>query len=289
MARDRQGLIPTRRAVLAAAPALALAGRVLADAPPLRLSGRLAQGGYVIGRTTPRAQVLVDDKPVGAASADGVFVVGFDRDEAAACKVGVTTGQGVAERALAIAPVDYDVQRIDGLPQDQVTPTDPALLARIAEEARRKAVGFSSAIDATDFRDGFVLPLAEGSFRLSARFGGQRILNGVPERPHYGADLAAPVGTPVTAPADGVVCFAETGLHYEGALILIDHGQGLVSAYLHLSAVDVMAGQPVQRGQRIGAVGKEGRATGPHLCWRMKWRGRNMDPMLMVGEPAAVG
>jgi murein DD-endopeptidase MepM/ murein hydrolase activator NlpD len=135
----------------------------------------------------------------------------------------------------------------------------------------------------TAFRDGFVTPVS--SYRLSGRFGGQRILNGVPERPHNGSDLAAPIGTPVTAPADGRVSFAETGLHYEGALILIDHGQGLVSAYLHLSRVDVAAGQSVTRGQLIGLVGKEGRATGPHLCWRMKWRGRNLDPLLMVGAP----
>jgi murein DD-endopeptidase MepM/ murein hydrolase activator NlpD len=110
----------------------------------------------------------------------------------------------------------------------------------------------------------------------------------VPERPHYGSDLAAPIGTPVSAPADGVVSFAETGLHFEGALILIDHGQGLISAYLHLSKVGVTAGQRVKRGELIGAVGKEGRATGPHLCWRMKWRGRNMDPLQMVGTPQPV-
>ena len=180
------------------------------------------------------------------------------------------------------------MQKIDGLPLDQVTPSDPALLARIAEEAKRKAVGFASDIDSDGFKGGFSLPLAAGSFRQSARFGGQRVLNGVPERPHYGSDLAAPIGTPVMAPADGVVSFAETGLHYEGALILIDHGQGLISAYLHLSKVGVTAGQSVKRGELIGAVGKEGRATGPHLCWRMKWRGRNLDPMQMVGAPQPV-
>lgn len=287
MERSRPSLIlPTRRAILAAAPALTLAGRAWADPPPLHLNGRLVQGGYVIGRTSARAQVLVDDASMGEASASGVFVVGFDRDQPASCKVGVRLDNGLAERTLTIAPVDYDLQRIDGLPQDQVTPSDPALLARIAEEAKRKAAGFSSDIDADSFRDGFSMPLADGAYRLSARFGGQRILNGLPERPHYGTDLAAPIGTPVMAPADGQVCFAETGLHFEGALILIDHGQGLVSAYLHLSAVDVTAGQKVARGQHIGAVGKEGRATGPHLCWRMKWRGRNMDPMLMVGAPS---
>ena len=288
MASDGQGrrMIPTRRAVLAAAPALALGGAALAQTPALALSGKIMQGGYAVGRADPRATIQVNGKDVGRASADGVFVVGFDRDEPANCALAVLTPSGRLDHVFQVAPVAYDVQRIDGLPQDQVTPQDPALLARIADEARRKAVGFSSDVDQTGFKDGFALPVQ--GFRQSARFGGQRVLNGVPERPHYGADLAAPIGTPVSAPADGVVSFAETGLHYEGALILIDHGQGLISAYLHLSQVGVAAGQPVRRGQVIGAVGKEGRATGPHLCWRMKWRGRNMDPMLMVSRPQPV-
>ena len=278
----------SRRALLAAAPALALAPCALAQTLPLTLSGKLEQSGYAIGRTAQRARILVDGQPVGEASAQGLFVIGFDRDAPAEAKLTVQTAGGTAERVLAIAPVDYDVQRIDGLPQDQVTPTDPALLARIAEEAKRKAVGFASDIDFDGFKGGFALPLPKDSYRLSARFGGQRVLNGVAERPHYGSDLAAPVGTPVMAPADGVVSFAESGLHYEGALILIDHGQGLISAYLHLSKVSVTAGQPVKQGDVIGAVGKEGRATGPHLCWRMKWRGRNMDPLQMVGAPQPI-
>jgi len=275
-----------RRTLLAAVPALACAPRAFAQttAPPLALGGKIEQSGFALGRTAPRAALLVNDKPVGVASAEGLFVIGFDRDEPASTKLTVQTPRGAVDHLFAVAPVDYDIQRIDGLPQDQVTPTDPALLVRIAEEAKRKAVGFASDIDAAGFRDGFLAPIQ--SYRLSGRFGGQRILNGVAQRPHYGSDLAAPIGTPVVAPADGVVSFAETGLHYEGALILIDHGQGLISAYLHLSRIDVAKGQTVARGQPIGLVGMEGRATGPHLCWRMKWRGRNMDPLLMVGQAA---
>jgi murein DD-endopeptidase MepM/ murein hydrolase activator NlpD len=293
---EPERLRPSRRFLLAAAPALALAPSVLRPGafaqnlpPPLfALAGKPVQSGYVIGRTQPRAKVMLDDEDMGEASAGGLFVIGFDRDAPPRCEIKVETADAQATRRLTVAPLDYDLQKIDGLPQDQVTPTDPALLARIAEEAKRKAVGFASDIDAEGFKGGFSLPLPEGGFRQSARFGGQRILNGVPERPHYGSDLAAPIGTPVMAPADGQVSFAETGLHYEGALILIDHGQGLVSAYLHLSKVGVTAGQKVKRGELIGAVGKEGRATGPHLCWRMKWRGRNMDPMQMVGTPQPV-
>jgi len=279
---DRRSLILTGAAALAAP----LASPVRADPPGLMLSGKLQQGGFAFGRTMPRAGLIVDGISVGESAADGVFVIGFDRDCAAQVKLAVVTAEGRSEQLIAVAPTPYDIQRINGLPEDQVSPSDPALLARIKAEYERKEIGFSSDIDADNFKDGFVLPV-EGA-RLSARFGGQRILNGEPKRPHYGSDLAAPIGTPVRAPAAGKVCFAETNLHFDGSLVLIDHGQGLISCYLHLSRVDAMLGQTVQRGDLLGAVGMEGRATGPHLCWRMKWRGRNMDPMLMVGAKAPV-
>jgi murein DD-endopeptidase MepM/ murein hydrolase activator NlpD len=262
----------------AMAQALKTDGKLL-----LALDGRPQQCGFVVGRTLPGAGILVDGQKVGVASRDGVFIVGFDRDAPASAVLTLADGPSSVTQTIAVAPGDYDIQRIDGLPQDQVTPSDPALLARIAAEAKRKAVGFASDIDADFFRDGFSWPVQ--FTRISARFGGQRILNGVPERPHYGIDLAAPIGTPIVAPGAGMVCFAETGLHYEGGLVMIDHGQGLVSMYLHMSKVEVTAGQMLAAGARIGEVGMEGRATGPHCCWRMKWRGRNMDPSLLVGAP----
>ena len=274
----------TRRGLLAAAAGTAFATAARAEAPGLVLNGQFIQGGFAMGRAAPRAKILLDGQEVGEASAGGLFVVGFDRDAADAADIAARTSGGQSGRRVGVAKGTFDIQRINGLPEDQVTPTDPALLARIAEEVKLKAVGFSSRMDSDDFRDGFVLPV-QGA-RLSARFGGQRILNGTPMRPHFGDDLAAPVGTPVHAPAAGVVSFARTGLHYEGGLIMIDHGQGLISLYLHLSRVDVVAGQTVSRGQLIGAVGQEGRATGPHLCWRLKWRGRNLDPMLLLGAHA---
>ncbi len=255
-----------------------------ASAPGLTLSGKFVQGGYAIGRTVPLATLDIDGEIVGLASAEGWFVVGFDRDAPPVVTITVTTADGSASHEAVIAPGTFDIQRIDGLPADQVAPVDPILLARIAAEGERKAAGFSSVADLDAFKAGFILPV-EGA-RRSARFGGQRILNGEPKRPHFGVDLAAPVGASVRAPAGGQVVFAEIGLHFEGGLILIDHGQGLITAYLHLSKVVVMAGDLLSQGQIIGAVGKEGRATGPHLCWRMKWRGRNLDPSLMVGATA---
>lgn len=193
----------------------------------------------------------------------------------------VQTDQGVATEALTIAPGDFDIQRINGLPPEQVSPTDPAVLEKIKADIALKAVGYASLIDSDGFREGFAMPLK--TWRQSARFGGQRILNGEPKTPHFGADLAAPVGSPILAPAPGVVSLASPDMHFEGGLTMIDHGQGLVSVYLHQSKILVSAGDSVVRGQTIGAVGVTGRTTGPHLCWRLKWRGRNLDPMLMAG------
>jgi murein DD-endopeptidase MepM/ murein hydrolase activator NlpD len=273
-----------RRAALAGLALSAVAGRALAKAAELKLAGKFQQGGFAMGRTTPRAQLFVDGALQGQASAHGLFVVGFDRDAPPQSLIRIVGDDGEASQTLEIAPGTFDIQRIDGLPPEQVNPEGEALLARIAAENVRKVAGFSSRADIEDFKAGFDVPLA--TYRLAARFGGQRILNGDPKRPHYGDDLAAPVGTPIHAPAAGIIAFAETGLHYEGGLTLIDHGQGLITAYLHQSKVEVAKGQTVARGQKIGEVGKEGRATGPHCCWRMKWRGRNLDPMLMVGAAA---
>lgn len=266
------------------AAGLMLPGLARAGVPGLALSGKFEQGGFAYGLTSPRARVSLNGEPVGMASAKGFFVVGFDRDAPLDAAITVTNEDGASTHKATIEPGNFDVQRINGLPNDVVSPSDPKLLARIKAEGARKAAGFTSDIDADDFRTGFIMPLVGA--RKAARFGGQRILNGEAKRPHYGVDLAAPTGTPIKAPAAGVVSFAETGLHYEGGLTMIDHGQGLITLYLHQSKVLVKAGQRVVQGQQIGAVGKEGRATGPHLCWRMRWRGRNMDPTLMVGAKA---
>lgn len=181
---------------------------------------------------------------------------------------------------MDVANGEFDIQRISGLPPSLVSPTAPALLERIRREVEMKTVGFASQVEGDGFRDGFTMPLK--TWRLSGRFGGQRILNGEPKTPHYGADLAAPTGSAILAPADGIVAMANADMHFEGGLTMIDHGQGLISLYLHQSRIDVRAGDAVVRGQTIGAVGMTGRATGPHLCWRLKWRGRNLDPMLFV-------
>lgn len=277
---NRRALVGAGVAALAAPPALAGV-----ETGGFTYDAKLSQGGFLIGRSDPRATVIVDGKLVGRASAAGLFVVGFDRDAAGTARIDVQRAGGQAGRDFAIAPVAYRIQRINGLPRDEVEPTDPALLERIARESALKAEAYASLDDRDDgFRDGFVWPVK--FTRISARFGGQRILDGTPQAPHYGLDLAAPTGAPIHAPAPGLVVLAEPDLHYEGGLTLIDHGQGLVAGYLHQSRQLVRRGDRVERGQEIGLVGRTGRATGPHLDWRVKWRGRNLDPSLMVGAAA---
>jgi murein DD-endopeptidase MepM/ murein hydrolase activator NlpD len=246
-------------------------------ADSLELKGRLVQGGFAIGRTEPGAEILIDGQAMGPASKSGLFVLGFDRDSGPSAKL---EAHG-ARRELAIAPTAYDVQHVDGLPKDQVEPTDPALLERIKREAVLKAEGFASRAEGEGFKDGFAWPLHD--FRVSGRFGNQRVYDGVPRAPHYGIDLAAPAGTPIHAPAPGLVVLAVPDMHFDGGITMIDHGQGLISVYLHQSRQLVAKGQVVERGQAIGLVGMTGRATGPHLCWRLKWRTRNLDPSLLTG------
>lgn len=282
----------TRRAAVMGASVLALGGHAARAADwvnhwdknwdksgakdPFRWRGRLCQGGFIIGQGAPGEPVSLDGAPITQAGPKGLFFIGFDRDQGPVATVETSQGRQV----FAVQPVAYAIQRIDGLPPEQVTPQNPALLARIQRESEMKAKAFASRIDSEDFASGFSPPLTK-ALRTSA-FGPQRILNGVPKTPHYGVDLAAPTGTPIYAPADGRVVLAETDLWFEGGLTLIDHGQGLVCAFLHQSRLDVREGDLVRRGQTLGAVGAKGRATGPHLCWRATWRGRHLDPSLLL-------
>ncbi len=274
---DRRGLLAGGAALLAAGQARSQTHGQTTD---LDLDGRFVQGGHVIGRTWPRALIFVDGEALSAASADGWFLVGFDRDAPGSVQIEARSEGRSASRTLSVAPGRFPSTAVNGLPPSTVAPSDPALLARIQEEVLVKTEAFSSRVDGDGFRDGFAWPLE--TYRVTSRWGAQRVLNGTPARPHYGIDLAAPQGSAIRAPAPGRVTLARSGMHFEGGLVLIDHGQGLITAYLHQSRIEVRQGQDVLRGDLIGRVGMTGRATGPHLCWRGKWRDRNIDPSLLV-------
>lgn len=240
-----------------------------------------SQGAMVLGRTHPAARVFVDARPVRVAP-DGVFVFGIGRDATGPVVVGVTQpGTGLAEHRIAITPRDWPVERIAGVPPDTVNPP-PDIAARI----RREQALVSAARQRDDAREDFAQPFVwPVSGRISGRFGNQRVYmlpdgTGVPGSPHSGMDIAVAQGTPVLAPAAGIVTFI-ADLYLTGNTVLIDHGHGISSNFLHLSRVDVLPGQRVEQGQRIGSVGSTGRATGPHLHWGMNWFDVRIDPLLV--------
>ncbi len=257
----------------------------VATPPPqtlsLRCAGAFTQGGIALCRTLPGAIVSVDGARVDAADPQGWIVIGFTREHGASAEVAASAQGAVVSERYEIAPREFDIQRVNGLPQQTVTPTDPAVLERIRRDSALKAEAFQSQADIEGFLDGFIRPVEGGV--VTGRWGNQRILNGTPSTPHFGYDIAVPEGTPIRAPAAGLVTLAETDMHYEGGLVFIDHGQGLITMYLHMSRVDVRAGDTLEQGQIIGAVGARGRATGPHLCWRMKLRNtQQLDPSVAI-------
>ena len=260
--------------------ALLLNAMPLAASDCIDLQGSLMQGGLVWGRVAPGARVTVDGSPLDVLP-DGTTVAGFGRDAAASAEL-VVEGDTPCRQTLQIKPREYNIQRVEGVPQDTVTPP-PERLERIKRE--RQLVGSAKARYLArpdllqDALAGFEWP-AIGP--ISGVYGSQRIYNGTPRSPHYGVDVAMPTGTPVLAPSAGVVTLAEPDLFYSGGTIILDHGFRLSSSFLHLSKLHVEVGQEVQRGELIAEIGASGRATGAHLDWRMSWRNQRIDPQLLA-------
>ncbi|MEX2200926.1 MAG: M23 family metallopeptidase [Dongiaceae bacterium] len=251
---------------------------VCASADQVRIDGGFTQGGLLIGQVQPGSSVLFEGRQVRV-GADGWFLIGFGREAPPQALVEVTLPDGTAERlSLDIAQREYDIQHIDGLPDQMVTP-DESLLARIAADRELILAAWAHDTTATDFLGGFVWPVIGP---ISGVYGSQRILNGEPRQPHYGVDMAAPTGMPVAAPAGGIVRLAEPDLYFTGGTIIIDHGHGLSSTLMHLASVDVALGQRIEQGDIVGTVGATGRATGPHLDWRMNLYEARIDPQLLV-------
>ena len=246
----------------------------------VRLDGPRTQGGLLRGQVPPGSTVRYEGEAVRV-SRDGWFLIGFGRDAPPDAELVVVFPDGRRERrALRVEPREYDIQRIDGLPPRKVTPRSKEDLARIAADVRM--VKQARAIDdpRTDFLGGFQWPIKG---RISGVYGSQRILNGEPRRPHFGIDIAAPTGTMVAAPADGVVTMVHPDMFFSGGTMIVDHGHGLSSAFLHLSRIRVEKGERVVQGQTIAEVGSTGRSTGPHLDWRINLFDRRLDPALLVG------
>jgi murein DD-endopeptidase MepM/ murein hydrolase activator NlpD len=242
------------------------------------LEGNYVQGGLLVGQTEPGVKVRLDDIEVRV-SAQGHFVLGFDREHAPESRLRLTYPDGRREeQTLKIARREYDIQRIDNLPKRKVMP-EKMDLERIRKESALVKAARKLDDPRTDYLSGWQWPVKG---RISGVYGSQRILNGQPRRPHFGVDVAAPVGTLVRAPADGLVTLAHPDMFFSGGTLILDHGQQLSSAFLHLSEILVKEGERIRQGDPIARVGATGRVTGPHLDWRMNFHRYQIDPQLLV-------
>ena len=248
------------------------------------LRGGAVEGGLMIARTAPDNRVTLDDATIPVAP-DGLFIVGFHRDSDLPVTIGITGADGTS-RLTVLTPQQrtYNIQRIDGLQKNMVTPPEN-VIARIKSDQAAVAAARQSPAAAGDLWRGIDWPVTG---RISGVFGSQRILNGQPRQPHYGIDIAVPKGTPVRAPASGLVTLVKD-LYFSGWTVIINHGLGLNSTFLHLDSTAISVGDAVQRGSIIGTVGSTGRSTGPHLDWRLDWQGRRIDASLAAGPMPAAG
>ncbi len=244
----------------------------------LALRGAMQQGGMIVGKALPGSRVTLDGSAVMVAG-DGTFVIGFDRDAKSSAELVVTPSAGEAVRqSLAVSPRDYAIQRIEGIAKKIMSPSEASLI-RIRSETAEVKQARAQLLSRMDFSGRFQWPLVGP---ISGVYGSQRVYNGVPKRPHYGVDVAAPTGTPVSTPAPGLVTLAHPDMFYSGGTLIIDHGHGVSSTLMHLSKVLVSVGDEVVPGDIVAEVGSGGRATGPHLDWRMNWLKARIDPQLLV-------
>lgn len=232
--------------------------------------------------TAPRGVIAValDGKPLDI-DADRSFFAAFDRDAPAATTLSVTYAGGTVRRqTLTVAPRAWQIENVN-IARQPGGPTEAFMALRRPELARIDAAR-ALVTGAQGWRQHFIWP-ARG--RISGRFGSQRIYRGEPGAYHSGLDISTGAsGTPFVAPADGVVILAaQSPFTLEGNLLMIDHGMGLNSAFLHCSTLLVKEGDHVRQGQVIGRIGATGRATGPHLHWSIKWREARLDPLLFTG------
>ena len=246
----------------------------------LNYFGDLTQGGLIRGKVGEGTKIFLDEKPIKV-SRDGLFIFGFGRNHSKESILKIIYKDGVIEeKVLNIKKREWETQKINNLPSKMVTPSKESL-----EIIRNNNIAISLArnIDTNEiwFMDNFIWPV-KGT--ITGTYGTKRILNGQTKQPHYGIDIAAPRGTKILAPARGRVSLSDTNLYYTGGTIILDHGHGLSTAYLHLNKLNVLVGDEVQKGEVIGYVGSTGRSTGAHLDWRVNWFKVRIDPQLIVNE-----
>ncbi|MBR1778650.1 MAG: M23 family metallopeptidase [Alphaproteobacteria bacterium] len=246
------------------------------EMPTLSLHGQIRQGEMLFGHVAPESKVTLNGEQISPRS-DGWFAFGIGRNDTDPLVFNIEQGDRKATYSFQIEPREWRVQRVDGLPQNTVTPS-PEEEQRIADEmvltqnARQKSIDMELPLC-------FSMP-AKG--RISSIYGSQRILNGVPKTPHNALDIANKEGTLITAPADGIVLLVHEDMFLSGKTVLIGHGQNVVTSYIHMSKIAVKEGQQIKKGDEIGRIGMTGRATGPHLHWVVSWKMKRVDPQVFL-------
>lgn len=250
------------------------------NAAALTLQGEPHQGALMRGTATPGAKVWLNEEPLKVGP-KGEFVFGFGRDETGTRQLKVKHADGHQElKEVTILKRDYKIQRIEGIAKRIMKP-NPEAIARSRKDNQMVAKARSVFSERLDFNQEFIWPVLGP---ISGVYGSQRYYNGEPRRPHYGVDVARPTGTEVVAPADGVITLWVPDMFYSGGTMIIDHGFGVNSTFLHLSGSLVKVGDEVKQGQPVALIGATGRVTGPHLDWRMNWKSARLDPQLIVPD-----
>ncbi|NLT51429.1 MAG: M23 family metallopeptidase [Ignavibacteria bacterium] len=245
----------------------------------IKLEGKLESGSLIIGEAKKKISAVYLNENEIPFDSSGRFLFGFDRDESGIYKLEVEFADSSKERKkIKISSRKYKIQKINRVEKKYVHPPE-SVLQRIEHEGviLSKAKGDAGKEITPHYLSGFAKPYKKG--RITGVFGSQRIFRNVKKNPHNGADIANPKGTPVYAMSDGVVKLTGDDFYYSGNLIILSHGLGLMSFYLHLDKISVKEGEFVKKGQKIGEVGSTGRSTGAHLHWTVQWFSKRIDPL----------
>jgi murein DD-endopeptidase MepM/ murein hydrolase activator NlpD len=236
--------------------------------------GKFIQGSFILGKTEPGSEVFIDKKKIRVTT-EGLFAFGLGRDRKNDIVI-LINNKKIIKKVLKRK---YNIQRIDGLEKEKVTPPEE-VYERIKRE--NKWIGEARAIDSDliFFTNKFSIPVENAI--ITGVYGSQRILNGKPKWPHYGLDFAAEKGTKIKAMLDGIVTLTEPDLFYTGGTLIFDHGHGISTLYMHMEKIFVKKGQKVKKGDIIGTVGSTGRATGAHLDVRLNWFDIRLDPATVL-------
>jgi len=276
---------------MSAAPAAASAELPDAGAPdaasvadPNRLAildGRPVQGGLLLAKLDGKLKKMAFPGHRAIVSDDNEFLIAFGRNAPKQEKITITFDDGqVLERVFDVEQRTFETDKIDNLPKNMVELDMPTRVKLTQAEEKLDAVR-KKYTKKTCFKESFIWP-SKG--KVTSRYGQPRVLNGTDGGIHWGVDIAVPTGTPVRAPACGTVVFAEKNLPLSGDTLVLDHGQGLTSTFIHLAGFSAKVGDEVKQGQVVARVGMTGRTNGPHLDWRMNFFEVRIDPELLVRD-----